>query len=611
MKRVTIVVALLVIGLLPAFSQDTVSTVSLSVNQNFVTTGDQVTVTISTSGGGISDLFLALVLPDGSFMCIKSDGSLGTINFAETYYSNWDVTTTSFTAFSITIPTVDSNLAGNYQFYSIFTSSGADPTNLNNWISSSNQSVIVSAVENSHDVIIVGGGISGLTSAYYLKNYNTVLLEKETRIGGRTVAGTHNNFTYAMGTEYLGPPDGPLEAMIRDLSLTQKEIPSPTDAAWRNNTYYWGEDGIFKMYIENSDLETFNRFGQTILQYISQYKDVPDLDMTSEIASLDNLTARQWLNQLGFTGIYQERYNVASKGLFGATIDEISALSFIPEIAFDFYGFQGVSNVEDLDNEVPTPGTESTSTYSFETGITELTNAIGNSLGTSLKTGSTVLNVRMLNGKYIVTYKDSSNNYHSLESKVVVMATPAPVTLNIASSVLTDQKKTIMQQIPYVSFITIALFSNTAIFDKAFDLAVPEDFFFTDVYDSTWVQRYYNSPSGSENTYICGIYIAPSSYTDTSIMQLSDDQLLENTYADLEKIFPNVRSQVTGYDVHRHTYAYPVMTTGAYGRLNTLNGLNEGSLLLAGDYMIYPTFEAAAQSGYDAAQAAIEELTDN
>lgn len=55
-------------------------------------------------------------------------------------------------------------------------------------------------------------------------------------------------------------------------------------------------------------------------------------------------------------------------------------------------------------------------------------------------------------------------------------------------------------------------------------------------------------------------------------------------------------------------YAYPIMTLGAYQRLSRLHEITEGSLLLAGDYMIYPTFESAAESGYLAARKAKNEL---
>ena len=36
-----------------------------------------------------------------------------------------------------------------------------------------------------YDVIIVGGGVSGLSAAYYLKDKSIVILEKESEVGGK------------------------------------------------------------------------------------------------------------------------------------------------------------------------------------------------------------------------------------------------------------------------------------------------------------------------------------------------------------------------------------------------------------------------------------------
>lgn len=44
-------------------------------------------------------------------------------------------------------------------------------------------------VMNSHGVIVVGAGIAGLVSAYYLnkKGYEVVVLEASSRVGGRMI----------------------------------------------------------------------------------------------------------------------------------------------------------------------------------------------------------------------------------------------------------------------------------------------------------------------------------------------------------------------------------------------------------------------------------------
>ncbi len=58
-----------------------------------------------------------------------------------------------------------------------------------------------------------------------------------------------------------------------------------------------------------------------------------------------------------------------------------------------------------------------------------------------------------------------------------------------------------------------------------------------------------------------------------------------------------------GFDVQRHPLAFPVLRPGAFAALQPLHGaLEDSALQLAGNYLIYPTFEAAADSGALAAE---------
>ncbi|AMP19883.1 hypothetical protein AZF37_00655 [endosymbiont 'TC1' of Trimyema compressum] len=102
--------------------------------------------------------------------------------------------------------------------------------------------------------------------------------------------------------------------------------------------------------------------------------------------------------------------------------------------------------------------------------------------------------------------------------------------------------------------------------------------------------------------YIISVYIAPAKSKDRLLDTISDAEIIQNIYRDLDKVFESASSKITGYDIERFPYGYTVMSKGAYGRLLQLDKLNHGSLILAGDYMVYPTFEGVIQSGYLAAQ---------
>ncbi|MFC1858673.1 flavin monoamine oxidase family protein [Thermodesulfobacteriota bacterium] len=456
-----------------------------------------------------------------------------------------------------------------------------------------------------YDVVIVGGGLAGMTAAYYLKEYNIKILEKRNRVGGRAFSRRYKEFTYACGAEYLGKLYGPLKKITRKLKLNVREIPYPMDVHYHSNQFYYGEMGRALMIAEDASLKDFNRFVSLIKKIYKKYKDVPEFDLNSDLAKLDMITAHRWFDQMQFPEVITHTYNVTFRGLFGATSDEISALSALTEIVFDYEDIRmkEFADKEELEND-PTPGKYHTGSYSLDKGIAEIPLAIAKHLGAKVQANSTVIEVQKPDDNYTVTYLDAKNEPHHLRTSIVIFATPAPITLKIAANLLSAEQKSILQTIPYAPFVTVALYSSKPIFNQGFDLAVPDGLFFTDVYDATWIQRFYNPSLKDAQTYITTIYIPPESHRSTRILSMSDMEIMEKVYRDLETIFPQVKQIIEGYDIYRFKYAYPVMTPGAYRRLSKLHEITKGSLLLAGDYTIYPTLEAAADSGVLAAEKA-------
>ncbi|MGL5684056.1 MAG: flavin monoamine oxidase family protein [Marinifilaceae bacterium] len=457
------------------------------------------------------------------------------------------------------------------------------------------------------DITIIGAGISGLTCGYHLnqRKKSFMILEKTNRVGGRAISGMKNNFTYAKGAEYLGKPESVLSGMIKGLGLSPKEIPSPMDAYYDGSNFYYGTKGIERYMIGLSNVSTYKRWVQLLLNEGNEYDDIPYIEYNNYAKELDNISAEQWLVQNGFSA-YVNKYNVASRGLFGAALSEISALSLIPEAAFDFDedDLADINGNFDINNEYGEAAAEESESYTFTKGLTELTDALGAAMSTKIRLSSNVYKISKDGDYYLTEYYDVNGVSRKLLSNKIVLAIPAPLALALGNEIISDERKALIEQIQFSSYATVALFSNTPIFNKAFDLAVPNNYFFTDLYDATWVQRHFDK-SLSSDTYIISAYIAPQTYTDHAIDKMSDSELLENVYKDLVKIFPDAKNQITGHDIQHFPYAYPVMTLGAYERLIKLYNLNKGTVLLAGDSMIYPTFEAAVESGYQAARTLI------
>jgi len=295
--------------------------------------------------------------------------------------------------------------------------------------------------------------------------------------------------------------------------------------------------------------------------------------------------------------------NVTFKGLFGATIDEISALSALTEIAFDYEKSEEIDNIDDLEN-ISTSDDDETGMYAFGEGISEIPLGIAKYLKDKVQLNSTVTKIVKKGEVFKVFYLDKNNEMDFDEAYSVILATPAPISVAIGREVLSNKQKEIMKKVAYAPYLTVALFSEVPIFNRGFDLALPDGSFFTDIYDATWIERYYNDKLRNKKVWITTVYVAPGTYKDHSILYMAEETVMNRIYEHLNRFLPGSREKVLSFEINRFNTAYPVMTLGAYHRLTYLHKITKNGLYLAGDYMVYPTFEAAVVSGELAAEKA-------
>jgi len=105
----------------------------------------------------------------------------------------------------------------------------------------------------TYDVVIVGGGLSGLSAAYELGDYDTIIIEKEDYPGGRVLTKSQQGINYDMGAIFGYIPQViPFKFESSTFYIEQEPV-----AIYYNSEIYYGSspsECINNMDLQQKDL---------------------------------------------------------------------------------------------------------------------------------------------------------------------------------------------------------------------------------------------------------------------------------------------------------------------------------------------------------------------
>lgn len=189
--------------------------------------------------------------------------------------------------------------------------------------------------EGEVGVAIVGGGISGLTTAYLLRRHRPVVLELHDRFGGGAQGEVWGQTSYSLGGAYVITPDPGcfLNSFYRQLGLHRvKRVSNPPDPMELNGEileHFWSGVGL-----PPGQAAAFARYAEVVSRMAyERYPDIPlptDPQQRAWILSMDQVSFREDIEeQMGLpippllaAGIQSYCYSS-----FGAGWEEISAAS--------------------------------------------------------------------------------------------------------------------------------------------------------------------------------------------------------------------------------------------------------------------------------------------
>lgn len=406
--------------------------------------------------------------------------------------------------------------------------------------------------EREVDFVIVGGGMAGLASAYFLKDHNFLLLEQYDSVGGHARGGSYNGIGYSYGAAYINTVTGVMGELISDLKLNPAKL-EPTKNSWRwENSWLAGLDGKEKIYSE---------FKELLANCKPIWKEMNDgipVPVTSEsLLKLDATPFQDYMktHSPAFTAVVDAYLKSALCGGIGT----VSALS-------------AISTLEDLVEP----------TYVFPGGNPAMARALAEKIKGERCTRGFVWSVEVgSNGKSFVTYTGADNKVHKVACRHVIVTAPPMVAARILHGI-PDETTADLLSFKYGSYLVANILMPEKKFKGAYDNWVTPPYTFADitVAETPYMQQHkYNAKMGSVLT----VYqpYAPSSEGRPVLMQGDREALASSVVNQLVKLIGPIEKDIDSVVLTRWGHAMAVTRSGFYKRISKFNRTANSGYTLA------------------------------
>ncbi len=317
-------------------------------------------------------------------------------------------------------------------------------------------------------LIIIGGGIAGLFSAYLLREHQPVILEQDSHFGGNSKGQSWRDIDYSIGAAYFIEPEGgsDIDTLLRELEIdklwTIKEEEDPVAVNGSIYKGFWTGESLAGDPAGLAQIEKLSQYFSAVNEGEEiAFPDIPitDPDSVSYIHDLDSLSFRAHLESIVGGKLHAqidtaiEQYCWSS---LGASASELSAAGGVNFYASEF------GKIAVL------PG-----------GNAAVAERVLERLGEhlpqeNLRPSSLVFDVQVTESGVQVAYLDASGAVQCIAAKAVVMACPK----FIAAKILRDiepERVAAIQKLKYRSYLVANLCLGETSLDPFYDLYVLGD----------------------------------------------------------------------------------------------------------------------------------------
>jgi oxygen-dependent protoporphyrinogen oxidase len=443
---------------------------------------------------------------------------------------------------------------------------------------------------STRDVVVIGGGIAGLSAAWRLLHRDVLLLEAEDRLGGRLRSDPRGDYWMNYGAHLFPAPGSLVDSMARDCGLETVPVTGSMMGLAVGSTLLYGgrvETYPFRLPLSLRERIAFAKAGLKVQSAVASYQrlarvapgDTPGDVRARVLAFEGDRTFADFLGPL--PPAVDAIFSCAARRATAAT-SQLSAGCGIGLFAL-VWGGKGTLIARNLRG-----------------GTGRLPAALGRELGDRARTGCRVSGLRPDGGELLVDYLDAGDA-RTVRARHVIVAAQAPFAASLVAPVAREAAAA-LQQLTYGAFLSVAVETSetTAMpWDDVYAMATPGRAFdmFT---NQAHVLRHEGErrPGGSLMLFTGGPAAA-------ALLRESDEAITQRFLADLHDLYPPTRGVIAGATVHRWELGNVYARPGRHRLQAPLEGAlgAHANLHLAGDYFAeLGNMEAAARTGAVAAE---------
>ena len=439
------------------------------------------------------------------------------------------------------------------------------------------------------DVVVVGGGIAGLTAAWKLREHDVLLLEAEEKLGGRIKSEPRGEYWVSVGAHMFPEPDSVVGGLVDELGL--ETLPIRGDLlglAYRGKVITGGRAELYPVRVPMSlgGRLAFARAGLKLRKDAARYNRLAvqrpgesPADVRARV--LGFLDDRSFADYLGPLHAEAEAIFRATANRLTAEPNEIAAGCMVGLFAH-VWSTGGVVLGRNLRG-----------------GASALPDELGRRLGEQVLTGAEVVEVRCEGDASVrVRYRKDGRD-EDVRARAAILSTVAPVTRRIVAD-LPPETERALQGIVYGPFVVGGIVTNE-------NRPLPWD----DVYSVLSVGTCFNMLFNHANVLrVPGgirrpggvLMVYGGAGLARRLWDRSDEEIREEIAGDLYRLFPAARGTVDEILVQRWEHAIPYARPGRHLLQPALEAGIRERIFLAGDFVgEWTHMEAAAQTAVEAA----------